>query len=182
MHSMLNPKISISVAKSMFLVNSRRLSQRVVVISGMTGIGKTDLTQELWDNINGEVIWADASQIYQGLDVLTNKYMPQGGKQPHLMGYWDHVNKATSSRYALEWRKIIKDVISRGKTPILEGGSGFYIQSVFNRSLLTPQPGFDEIKEKAYEILKSEEFSFKILEKYDPENLLGVTQQFSEYK
>ena len=46
---------------------------QVIVISGMTGVGKTDFSHFIKDILNGEIIWADASQIYKGLDVLTNK-------------------------------------------------------------------------------------------------------------
>ena len=149
----------------------------------MTGVGKSDLTLQLKEQLNGEIICADASQIYQGLDVLTNKItLDKDTEKPHLMGHWDHVDKVTSSKYALECRKIIKDVIGRGKTPILEGGSGFYIYSVFNPTLLTPQPGFEEAKEEAREILEKHNYSHVVMKQYDPDNSLGINDQFSQYR
>ena len=92
----------------------------------------------------------------------------------HLIGHWDHKNKVTSSLYSIECRKIIKDILSRGKTPILEGGSGFYIHSVFNSKLFTPEEGFEEAKEKATEIMENSNYSHDILKQYDPNNYLQI--------
>ena len=112
--------------------------------------------------------------------MLTNKQTSRD--IPHLMGHWDHVNQATSSKYALECRRMIKDIFKRGKTPIIEGGSGFYIHSVFNPRLLTPQEGFEEVKQEAQKVLEDNFYSHTPIRELDPDNLLGISEQFSEYK
>ncbi|CAI2362299.1 unnamed protein product [Moneuplotes crassus] len=160
----------------------RCFSQKVIVLSGMTGIGKTSFTQQLKKEVNGEIICADSSQIYKGLKVLTNKERMEDGKYAHLTAKWNHQDKVTSARYALECRQKIKEIFQRGKTPILEGGSGFYIQSVFNRKLLTPKPNFEQAKLEAERILEKNNYDYKVLQKYDPENYLCTNPQFSKYK
>ena len=153
--------------------STNQLKQQVIVLSGMTGVGKTDFSLYLKDILNGEIICADASQIYQGLDILTNKNK-NSYDSCHLIGHWNHFNKATSSLYAIECRKIIKDILSRGKTPILEGGSGFYIHSVFNSKLFIPEEGFEEAKLEANEIMQKSNYSQDIFKKYDPTNSLQI--------
>ena len=98
------------------------------------------------------------------------------------MNHWNIYSKATSSRYALECRSKIKEILDRGKIPILEGGSGFYIQSVFNRKLLVPRPGYDKFKARAEKIMEKNYYDPRILDEYDPENSLKITKQFSKYR
>lgn len=103
----------------------------VIVILGPTGVGKTKLSVELAKRINGEVINADSTQVYRGLDIATAKVTEEEkDKIPHhLFDIKDITEDYTVYNYQQDARECIENIISRGKTPILVGGTGLYIKA-----------------------------------------------------
>ena len=103
----------------------------VVVILGPTGVGKTKLSVELAKKINGEVINADSTQVYKGLDIATAKVtLKEKENIPHhLFDIKDITDDYTVFDYQKDCRLCIEDIIKRGKTPILVGGTGLYIKA-----------------------------------------------------
>ena len=103
----------------------------VVVIVGATGIGKTKLSIELAKKINGEIINADSTQVYKGLDIATAKIKDseKEGIPHHLFDIKDINYNYTVYDYQKDARKKIDEILKRGKTPILVGGTGFYIKA-----------------------------------------------------
>ena len=104
---------------------------KIIVIAGPTGVGKTKLSVTLAKKINGEIINADSMQFYKGLDIGTAKITEEekDGVIHHLFDIKDVNDMYTIYDYQKECRKIINDIISKGKTPILVGGSGLYIRA-----------------------------------------------------
>ena len=101
----------------------------VIVIAGPTGVGKTDLSLFLAKKLNGEIINADSTQIYKGLDIATNKIKDQEGIPHHLLDTID-INKDYSVfDYQKDARKEIDEISASGKIPILVGGTGLYIKA-----------------------------------------------------
>jgi tRNA dimethylallyltransferase len=140
---------------------------KVIVILGQTATGKSDLAVQIASKIDGEVISVDSRQVYKGLDLGTGKITKKEMQGvPHfLLGVANAKNKFTVSKYKDLADKKIKEILSRGKVPIICGGTGFYIDAVVNNIIFPDVPP----NEKLRKILnkKSEIELFKILQKLD---------------
>ena len=92
----------------------------VIVITGPTGVGKTKLSIELAKKLNGEIINADSTQVYKGLDIATAKIKEEEkeGIPHHLFDIKEIDEDYTVYDYQKDCRKIIDDILKRGKTPI----------------------------------------------------------------
>lgn len=101
----------------------------VIVVTGPTATGKSEMGIFLAKKLNGEVINADSTQIYKGMEICTNKIKDKEGIVHHLMDVKDLNEDYTVYDFQRDSRKIIDDIISRGKVPILVGGSGLYINA-----------------------------------------------------
>jgi len=103
----------------------------IIVIVGPTCVGKTKLSISLAKKYNGEIINADSTQVYKGLDIATAKVTEEEKESiiHHLFDIKDISEDYTVYDYQNDCRNKIKDIISRGKTPILVGGTGLYIKA-----------------------------------------------------
>lgn len=103
----------------------------VIVILGPTCVGKTKLSVELAKKIDGEIINADSTQIYKGLDIATAKVTEEEKENVphHLFDIKDITEDYTVYDYQKDCRLCIDEILSRGKTPILVGGTGLYIKA-----------------------------------------------------
>ena len=106
--------------------------KKIIVILGPTGVGKTKLSVELAKRLNGEIINADSMQFYKGLDIGTAKIKEEEKEGiPHYLFNIKEVNEDYSIyNYQIDGRKVIEDIIERGKTPIIVGGTGLYIKAL----------------------------------------------------
>jgi tRNA dimethylallyltransferase len=97
-------------------------------------VGKSDLAIELALKIDGEIINADAMQLYKGLDIATAKVSKQHrkGVPHHLLDIYSVSQEASVAEYQALARSAIEDVLSRDKYPILVGGSGLYVTAVLD--------------------------------------------------
>ena len=104
---------------------------KIIVITGPTGVGKTKLSIELAKIYDGEIINADSMQIYQELNIGTAKIKEseKEGIPHHLFDIKEVYEEYTIYHYQQDCRRVIKDIQNRGKTPILVGGTGLYIKS-----------------------------------------------------
>lgn len=134
---------------------------KVIVITGPTAVGKTKLSIELAKRYNGEIINADAVQVYKGLDIGSAKVTEEEKEDiPHHLFDIKEVNEEyTIYHYQKDCRKLIKEVQGRGKTPILVGGTGLYIKAALYDYKLT-----EEKETNTYDNLKDEELYNKLLE------------------
>lgn len=103
-----------------------------IVIAGPTGAGKTDLSLRLAERLGGEIVGADAFQIYAGLPILTAQ--PTGSElarvSHHLVGSVDPAEAYDAARYVREACEALCAVAARGKRPVVVGGTGLYIKSL----------------------------------------------------
>jgi tRNA dimethylallyltransferase len=106
-----------------------------VAIVGPTAAGKSELSLRLAAVLDGEVISADSMQLYRGMDVGTGKLTirERHGVPHHLLDVWDVTEPASVSEYQKLARSAIASIVSRGKTPILVGGSGLYVRAVIDK-------------------------------------------------
>ncbi|MFC4945618.1 tRNA (adenosine(37)-N6)-dimethylallyltransferase MiaA [Pseudonocardia sp. GCM10023141] len=104
----------------------------LIVVCGPTATGKSDLGLALAAERDGEVINADAMQLYRGLDVGTAKLgvSERRGVPHHLLDVLDVTETASVAHYQSAARAAIEAVRAAGRTPVLVGGSGLYVQSV----------------------------------------------------
>ncbi|KAI1395389.1 tRNA isopentenyltransferase [Hypoxylon fuscum] len=120
----------------------------LVAILGTTGTGKSDLAVDLALKFNGEIINADAMQMYKGLPVITNQLSleEQRGVPHHLLATIDpHEPTWTVENFAREASKLVRDIRSRGKLPIIVGGTHYYIHAaLFEDSLVSSQSADDD--------------------------------------
>lgn len=104
----------------------------MVVIAGPTAVGKSALGIELAKKLNGEIISADSMQIYREMDVGTAKVTAEEmqGIKHHLIDIVEPDVNFNVNDYKKKADEVIEDILSRGKLPIMVGGTGFYIQAV----------------------------------------------------
>lgn len=123
----------------------------MITILGPTACGKTDLAAHLAYYIDGEIISADSRQVYLGMDIGTGKdladYTVNGRQIPyHLIDICDPGEKYNLFRYQQDFHKAYSDIRSRGKVPVLCGGTGLYIESVLRGYSLSPVPQNPELR------------------------------------
>lgn len=135
--------------------------KKIIVITGPTAVGKTKLSIEIAKKYNGEIINADAVQVYKGLDIGSAKVKEEEKEciPHHLFDIKEVDEEYTIYHYQQDCRKVIADIQKRGKTPILVGGTGLYIKAAlydYKLSKETENDTYDnQSKEELYnELLK----------------------------
>lgn len=103
----------------------------VIVVTGPTAVGKTALSIELAKKLNGEIINADSTQVFKTLDIATAKVTEEEKENipHHLIDIKDITEDYTVFDYQKDCRLKIDEILHRGKTPILVGGTGLYIKA-----------------------------------------------------
>ena len=142
----------------------------VIVITGPTAVGKTDLSLFLAHKLNGEIINADSTQIYKGLDIATNKVQDTEGIKHYLFNEKDLRDDYSVFDYQKDAREIIDDILKRGKVPILVGGTGLYI----NAALYDYK--FEAKVNAEYEGISNDEL-YKMLLEVDPNTTIHLNNR-----
>ena len=148
--------------------------QPLIIITGPTAVGKTALSVETALKLGGEIISADSMQVYRGMDIGTAKIKEEEKKGvPHYL--IDIINPDEEFNVTIfkdMAKKCIDDITTRGKIPIIAGGTGFYIQSVLYDVDFTD---YDEDKRSEVRMLledtleeKGIDFMYERLQEVDP--------------
>ena len=155
------------------------MKKPLIVLTGPTAVGKTKLSIELAKAVNGEMISADSMQVYRHMDIGTAKIHPDKMQGiPHFMiDEFEPDEEFNVFVFQKKVKKYIEDIYSRGKIPILVGGTGFYIQAVLYDIAFT-----EENQGNAYRLeLQSEaekeggrEKLHVLLQKVDPESAASI--------
>ncbi|RSK24395.1 tRNA (adenosine(37)-N6)-dimethylallyltransferase MiaA [Bhargavaea beijingensis] len=144
----------------------------VVAIVGPTASGKTDLSVSLAEATGGEVINGDAFQVYRGLDIGTAKIAPDEmrGVPHHLFDILGPGDEFSVADYQRLVREKIAEIRSRGRLPIITGGTGLYVQSVLYDYRFTEQKEDPELRRSLERMLreKGPENLHDMLKKRDP--------------
>lgn len=125
----------------------------LVAVVGPTASGKTKLAVALAHRLNGEVISADSRQVYRHMDIGTGKdideYQVNGVKVPyHLIDIADPGYKYNVFEYQTDFYKTFDEVRSRGRFPVMCGGSGLYVEAVLEGYQLVSVPPNAELRQK----------------------------------
>ena len=105
---------------------------KVIVICGPTASGKTALSIELAKQINGEIVSCDSMQIYKDMNIGTAKPTTEEmqGIKHYLIGYVSPEERYSVADYKKDAKRAIKEIIEKGKMPIVVGGTGLYLDSL----------------------------------------------------
>lgn len=146
--------------------------KKIYILSGPTGVGKTELSLKLAKILNAEIISADSMQIYKFMDIGTGKI-----RQDEMMGVKHHMldivypnENYNVLNYKNDVNIILNDIYKRGKVPLIVGGTGFYIQAILYN--------IDFLEKKEIDLDYLDEYSddelYKILQEIDYEYSLIV--------
>jgi tRNA dimethylallyltransferase len=143
----------------------------VIVIIGPTGVGKTKVALALARKLATEIIHADSRQVYRYMDICTAKPGLAERRQVkhHLIDVVDPDQYFSAGRYRQLALQAIDDLITRGKTPLVEGGSGLYIRALVDG--LFPGPGADKTYRRQLRELASQrgsDYLYRELKRVDP--------------
>ena len=119
--------------------------EKVIVICGPTASGKTALSIELAKQINGEIVSADSMQIYKDMDIGTAKPTQEEkqGIKHYLIDFVSPDERYSVADYKQDAKKAIREILKKGKVPIIVGGTGLYVDSLIYE-IEYPNIEFDE--------------------------------------
>jgi len=158
--------------------------QKLIVLTGPTAVGKSQLSIKLAEKIGGEIISADSMQVYKYMNIGTDKITEEkmGGVPHHLIDFLDPKEDFNVFMFQKLVKDAIGDISERGKIPILVGGTGFYIQAVLYDIDFTETDEDDTIRRELEERVKKEGTSgiFEELKLVDPKSALLIHENNSK--
>ena len=166
----------------------------IIVVAGPTASGKTGLAIDIANYIGGEIVNADSMQIYKYMDIGTAKPTPQERKMAvhHLIDFLEPHEEFSVADYTEKAHKVISDIYSRGKMPVMAGGTGLYINSVVNDVTFGEMDTDYELREELKKLVeeKGSEYLLEMLAGFDevsamrlhPNNLRRIIRAIEFYK
>ncbi len=154
--------------------SGKKLPGPVIVITGPTASGKSGVAMALADGIGGEIVCGDSMQVYQDMDIGTAKPTPADMQKipHHLFSIKSPEENYNIALYTEDAKNVLHDILKRGKTPILCGGTGQYIDALLKGLEFSKVP-FDsklreELERRAH--TEGEELLHRELSALDPES------------
>jgi tRNA dimethylallyltransferase len=149
---------------------------KIIVILGPTASGKSDVAIQLAREFDGEVISADSRQIYRHMDIGSGKITPEEQEMAkhYMLDIADPMEEWSAGKFKREAEKIIWDILSHGKVPIICGGTGFWIKAIVDNITfpdVKPNPELRKQLEK-----EPTEKLFKKLKNLDPKRAVSIDQ------
>ena len=150
------------------------MKKPLIVLTGPTAVGKTKLSIALAKAVNGEIISADSMQVYRYMDVGSAKITPDemDGVPHHLVDVLDPTEDFNIVLFQQLAKKSMEEIYSKGRIPILVGGTGFYIQAI-TRDIDFTQSEQDDSYRQELEALAAEKgssFLHDMLASVDPKS------------
>ncbi len=153
----------------------------VAVIVGPTASGKTELSVKLAKYFDGEIVSADSMQIYKDMNIATAKptVLEQQGIKHHLMDFLDPKDSFSVAEYCTLAHKVIKDISSRNKLPIVVGGTGLYVDSLLNNITFTEIKSDEKLRGDLYKLYegKGVDYLLAMIKEFDQESYLRLSEQ-----
>ncbi|KEH96010.1 tRNA (adenosine(37)-N6)-dimethylallyltransferase MiaA [Clostridium massiliodielmoense] len=169
------------------------MKQDLFILAGPTAVGKTDISIKLAQKLNGEIISADSMQIYKNMDIGSAKITEaeKQGVPHHLIDFVSPFDEFSVAEFKEKSKCVIDDITSRGKLPMVVGGTGFYIDSlIFNYDFANTykdeeyrkylkELAYEHGKEYVHELLKNiDEKSYKKLYPNDLKRVIRALEVF----
>lgn len=152
----------------------KKSKPKVIAVVGPTASGKTSYAVSLAHKVNGEVVSADSRLVYKGFDIGTAKpsLEEREGIPHHMIDIVEPEIDYSAGLFAEEAKKAVDDILSRGKTPVVAGGTGLYFRLLLENYDVPKVPPDYELREKltayTYDELR------KMLEKFDPQRAAEI--------
>ncbi|MBE5969561.1 MAG: tRNA (adenosine(37)-N6)-dimethylallyltransferase MiaA [Lachnospiraceae bacterium] len=154
------------------------MKKPLVIISGPTAVGKTDISINLAKKINGEIISADSIQIYKKMDIGSAKIRPEEmqGVTHYMIDELEPDEDFNVYKFKELSLKYLDVIYSKGKIPIIVGGTGFYVQALLYDVDFAENEEDDSIRKELYKTAeeKGANYLHKILEEIDPESAAQI--------
>ncbi len=162
----------------MRFVYEKMMKTPIVVLTGPTAVGKTELSIQLAKVIGGEIISADSMQVYKHMDVGSAKITPEemDGVRHYLVDELEPFDEFHVVKFQEYAKKYLNEIYAHGKIPIIAGGTGFYIQALLNDIDFTEQES-DSAYRKELEALAEEhgnQYLHDRLKEVDPESAEAI--------
>ena len=170
------------------------MKPKVIVIAGPTASGKTALSIELANKLNGEIISCDSMQIYKEMDIGTAKVTKEEmqGIKHYLIDIISPTERYTVSNFKKDSENAIEEILSKGKVPIVVGGTGLYVNSLiygieymdmefdskYRDELMKKIETKDGLKELYEEALKIDSEAMKKISPNDKKRIVRVLEIF----
>ncbi len=170
------------------------MKNKLIVLAGPTGVGKTDTSLRLAEMTNSEIISCDSMQIYRGMDIGTAKASEAERARiaHHMIDIKSPFEPYSVCEYVRDAKNALEDIFSRGKNALVVGGTGLYADSLVNDTDFTPTESSDEIRaelkafseqngaDALHDILK--EIDEKSAEAIHPNNIKRVIRAIEFYR
>lgn len=151
--------------------------KKLVIITGPTAVGKTDISIKLAKKIKGEIISADSIQVYRHMDIGSAKITEEEkqGVKHYLIDILEPDEEFNVAMFCNLAKKAIEEILSKGKIPIVVGGTGFYINALLydNEFIETEDDGYREYLENLYKE-KGVDFLYDMLMAEDPQSAKAI--------
>ena len=159
--------------------------EKIIVILGTTASGKTSLAVKIANKYNGEIVSADSRQVYKDMDIGTGKDLSEykvGNKKIkyHLIDVVSPKTEYNLAKYQKAASRAIDDILSRGKMPIVTGGTSLYIQAIIDGYRLSGAKPIKKLRKKLEKM--DVENLFLTLKKIDPEKAKSLNESDNKNK
>lgn len=148
-------------------------NKRILVIAGPTAVGKTEYAIDAANHFNGEIVSCDSMQLYKYMDIGSAK--PTKEEQAmaihHLIDFVDPRDEFSVAMYREHAKAVISDIMSRGRLPIISGGTGLYLNSLLYEMDFADSPKDEEYRRSLEKTAdeNGSEYLHQMLEKQDPD-------------
>ena len=159
---------------------SENKKKPMIILTGPTAVGKTDLSIQLAKAMNGEIISADSMQVYRHMDIGSAKVTPEGmdGVPHHLIDVLEPEEEFNVVVFQKLAKEALTGIYERGHIPIIVGGTGFYIQALLYDIDFTENDGDTAIRRELEKLAQTQGAGclHQMLQEIDPESAAAIHQ------
>lgn len=159
---------------------SENKKKPMIILTGPTAVGKTDLSIQLAKAINGEIISADSMQVYRHMDIGSAKVTPEemDGVPHHLIDVLEPEEEFNVVVFQKLAKEALTGIYERGHIPIIVGGTGFYIQALLYDIDFTENDGDTAIRRELEKLAQTQGAGclHQMLQEIDPESAAAIHQ------
>ncbi len=151
------------------------MKTKLIAVVGPTASGKTSLAVSIAEAFNGSVVSADSMQIYKHMEIATAKPTAEEmhGIKHYLIDFLDMDESYSVGQYVIDAKKAVNEIVSEGKTPVLCGGTGLYVDSLINGIDFTDDSKDEKVRAELKALLdeKGLDCLIEILRELDPQSV-----------